>query len=176
MFYVLQVAPRSETHMENMLRSVMPKLLCRRCFHLVRHINKKVHGEWVSCRENLLPGYVFVETDSPKEFFKKLTVIPRLTKMLGISYDFSSKTIVFEELSPTEVKWLTKIMACDENGDVPVSTVKRNKAGEIEVISGPLLYLADKVRKFDLHKRIAKVELTFRNEPSLLYFGIDIAD
>ena len=174
-FYVLQVAPHEEAQVENIIRSTMPKTLCRHCFHPVRHI-KKVHSECISCHENLLPGYVFAETDFPKEFFRQLMLIPRFTKMLGVSYDLPTKTFIFEELSPKEVEWLTKIMFTDEVGEVPLSTVRRDANGEIKIVSGPLLYLVGHVKKFDLHKRIAKIELSFRNEPALLYFGIEIVD
>lgn len=84
-------------------------------------MKKKIHGEWRGICEKLLPGYVFVETDAPEEFYKNLVKIPRLTKMLGKVYNEAITAWDFEELAPEEVGWLTKIMSCGENGEVSLS-------------------------------------------------------
>ena len=176
MIYVLQVAPHEENQIENIFREFMPSSLCQRFFHPMRRISKKFHGEWVETSEKLLPGYVFVETNEPEEFYKRLKTIPRLTKMLGKSYNDSISAWEFIGLSVEETEWLENIMSCGENNEVKLSCVKRDEFGNIKVISGPLLYLADKVKKIDLHRRIAKVELSFGQKQSLLYFGIEIVD
>lgn len=176
MFYVLQIAPHEESRIEQILRESMPSSLCKQCFHPMRRRTKKIHGEWIETSEKLLPGYVFVETDTPDEFYKKLRTIPRLTKMLGKLYNEEISSWEFTGLSADEVRWLTNIMSCGEVGEVSLSFVKKDETGNIQIISGPLVYLVDKVRKFDLHKRIAIVELSFGQKQSLLYFGIEIVD
>jgi len=139
-------------------------------------MKRKLHGEWKEFREKLLPGYVFAETDAPEKFYKNLVKIPRLTKMLGKVYNEITMAWEFEELSPEETVWLTKVMSCGGNGEIPLSEVKRDESGEMQVVSGPLMYLKDNVKKIDLHRRIAKVELSFREKKSVLHFGIEIVD
>ena len=176
MFYVLQIAPHEESRIEKILCAFVPKSFCKQCFHPMRQMKKKIHGEWIDVREKLLPGYVFVETDSPKEFYKQLTNIPRLTKLLGKVYNETKLEWEFTALSSNETFWLTKIITHSGSGDVPLSQVKRNEDGKIQIVSGPLLYVQENVKKFDLHRRIAKVELSFKQEHALLYFGIEIVD
>ena len=176
MFYVLQIAPHEESQIEKILRATMPETLCRQCFHPMRQMRKKIHGEWTTKTEKLLPGNVFVETDAPKEFYRELVKIPRLTKMLGKVYNEIAIDWEFEALSPEEVVWLTNVMSCGENGEIPLSQVRRDKNGEILILSGPLMYLKNSIRKVDLHRRIAKVELSFRQKKSVLHFGIEIED
>ena len=176
MLYVMQIAPHEESRIEKILRAYMPKSLCRQCFHPMRKMKKKIHGEWIEVREKLLPGYVFVDTENPEEFYKNLVNIPRLTKLLGKFYNEAMMEWEFTGLSPDESLWLAKIMTCSGNGEVPLSKVKRNEKGEIQIVSGPLLYMQENVKKFDLHRRIAKVELSFRKERALVHFGIEIID
>ncbi len=147
MIYVLQIAPHEETRIEKLLRESMPRSLCKQCFHPMRRMSKKLHGEWIETTEKLLPGYVFIETDAPEEFYKRLKKIPRLTKLLGKLYNESMLDWEFIGLSAEEVEWLVNIMSCGDNGEVTLSCVKRDEFGNIKVISGPLLYLTDKVKK-----------------------------
>ena len=161
MFYVLQIAPHEESRIEQILRESMPSSLCKQCFHPMRRRTRKIRGEWIETSEKLLPGYVFVETDNPEMFYKRLRTIPRLTKMLGKLYNEEIATWEFTGLSADEVRWLADIMSCGEDGQVSLSCVKKDTTGNIRIISGP---------------RIAMVELSFGQRQSLLYFGIEIVD
>lgn len=124
-------------------------------------MKKKIHGEWIEKREKLIRGYVFVETDYPEQFYKELVKIARLTKMLGKIYNEMTMAWEFGEISSEDVVWLSKVMSCGENGKIPLSQVARDNDGKMQIVSGSLMYLKDSIRKFDLHRRIVKVELSF---------------
>lgn len=174
MYYVIQVSPNEEQKIVRLIKNAIPKELCRECFFPVRNIRRKVRGEFADIREKLFPGYVFVESDKPQELYENLKVIPHLTKMLGADFDEDSQALKFIELPADEIAWLTQIMSDDDKNTVPLSQVTVDARGNVEILSGALKYLAACVLKFDLHKRIAKVQVKFKGKPTVLHLGIEI--
>ena len=63
MYYVLQVAPGMENQTEILIKEQVRKSTYGSCFHPLRHMRKKFHGEWKDLYEKLLPGYVFITSD-----------------------------------------------------------------------------------------------------------------
>ena len=168
MYYVMQVAPREERAVETMLKQLLPKEICRQCFHLTRHIRKKYHGEWHDIAETLLPGYLFIETNYVEKVFDAAGKINRFTKLLG------GDVFEFTPLSDDEEQWLMALMGSDINHSVAISKIDIQKNGAVQVVDGPLVHLKHLVRKFNLHKRIAEVEVQIANRPTVLYLGFDI--
>ena len=83
MYYVIQVASGMEERAEEQINVVVDRRLYDRCFHPMRHMKKKLRGEWRELHEKLLPGYVFVVSDSVKELYQELKHVPAFTRMLG---------------------------------------------------------------------------------------------
>ena len=83
MYYVLQVAPGTEERTERLIRGQVRNRAYGRCFHPMRHVRKKFRGEWRDFHEKLLPGYVFITSESVRELYQELRQVPVLTKMLG---------------------------------------------------------------------------------------------
>ena len=46
MYYVIQVASGMEERAEEQINVVVDRRLYDRCFHPMRHMNKKLRGEW----------------------------------------------------------------------------------------------------------------------------------
>lgn len=136
-----------------------------RCFHLTRSRRKKYGGQWRTVRENLLPGYVFIDTDRPEEVGR------RLKKTSGPELLFGSETFI-TTVKAQESEFLELLM--DEEGEIGLSEVRVEKDGGIRCISGPLGRVGHLVRKVDLHKRIAEVEAEFMGKRQVLYLGIEI--
>ena len=174
MYYVIQVSPNEEQKIIRLIKNAIPKELCRECFLPMRNIRRKICGELMDIREKLFPGYVFVESHEPQELYEKLKEIPHLTKMLGVDFDDNSQALEFIELPANEIAWLTQIMSDDDKNTVPLSQVAVDAQGNIKILSGALTYLADRVLKFDLHKRIAKVQVQFKGTLTVLHLGIEI--
>ena len=87
MYYVLQVAPGTETKTETQISKILSEELFGECFHPTRHMRKKFHGIWKDIHEKLLPGYVFITTgDIRKLYMEHLTELQRKLISLQLKY------------------------------------------------------------------------------------------
>lgn len=174
-YSVLQVAPREEEKAEAHIRKILPKELYDQCFHPTRMMRKKFHGSWVDVREKLLPGYVFVTTEDAAAFYAQLKKIPLLTKMLGRDLE------CFVRLQEKEEQWLDLLLrqstdAASGKNEVGLSQIDIREGNEIYIVSGPLADLRGMVRKINLHKRIAEVEVPFMNGNTVIHLGVEMVE
>ena len=195
MYYVLQVAPGMENQTEILIKEQVRKSTYGSCFHPLRHMRKKFHGEWKDLYEKLLPGSVFITSDSVKELYQELRRVPKLTKLLGKDEES------FAALCEKDVTWLERMMGTaydrrryvqNESGresgvdagekdglDYAVSVGLSQVVVEqdtVAILSGPLKDMTGKIRKIHLHKRIAEVEADFMGRKTVIYLGIEIVE
>lgn len=183
MYYVLQVSPGEEVKTEMHIAAILPESLYGECFHLTRRMKKKFHGRWMDVREKLLPGYVFITTESAGELFLELKRVPMLTSMVG------RDGWNFPEMSSCDMEWLEKLRECGtreisgndktEHGsgtwyEVGLSQISIDEGNKIQIVSGPLKGIEGLVRKIHLHKRIAEVEIEFMRRKTVIYLGIEM--
>ena len=83
MYYVIQVAPGTESRTEELIRRRVDSGLYGRCFHPLRHVRRKLRGEWRDVHEKLIPGYVFLTSTSIEELYQALRQVPSFTRLLG---------------------------------------------------------------------------------------------
>lgn len=171
-YYVIQVAPGKEKDTELFISKRIAKELCSSCFHPVRHVRKKFHGEWMDRLEKLLPGYVFLSSEDAEELFFALKDIPMLTKLLG--WELES----FTALTDQETEWLEALIPVDRDGkttgEISLSQIEVNKNDEIKILSGPLQNMEGMIKRINLHKRIAEVEVEFMGRMIVLHLGIEM--
>ena len=172
-YYVLQIAPREEEKTETHIRKILPDDLYDQCFHPTRLIKKKFHGKWVEVHEKLLPGYVFITTEDAEKLYLSLKKIPLLTKMLGRDMEY------FVRLSGQEENWLDLLLRKNgqrdaaERNEVGLSQIDIQEGNEIRIVSGPLADMEGMVKKINLHKMIAEVEVPFMNGSTVIHLGIE---
>lgn len=173
-YYVIQVSPGKEKDTELFIAKRIAKEVCSSCFHPVRHVRKKFHGEWMDRLEKLLPGYVFLSSEDAEELFFALKEIPMLTKLLG--WELES----FTALTYQETEWLEALISVDRDGrmtgEVPLSQIEINENDEIRILSGPLQNMEGMVKRINLHKRIAEVEVEFMGRMIVLHLGIEMVE
>ena len=178
-YYVIQVTPREEETTETYIRKILPDGLFDQCFHPTRLIRKKFHGNWVDVHEKLLPGYVFITTENVQMLYLQLKKIPLLTKMLGKDMEY------FVRLSGQEEHWLELLLkqsgagdASDRNekNEVGLSRIDITEGNQIRVVSGPLKDIEGMVKKINLHKMIAEVEVPFMNGSTVIHLGIEMVE
>ena len=158
-----------EDKAEEQIRAMIEKGVYNRCFHPIRHVKKKIRGEWKELYEKLLPGYVFVTSNDVRELYLKLKYVPAFTKILGKTND------QFIPLPEDEVEWIEKIIdSADENMRVGISQIAVTENDEITILSGPLKNIEGCIRKIDLHRRIAKVEVDFMNRKTVIHLGVEM--
>lgn len=171
LYYVIQVAPGMEDRTEALIRGRVNKAVYNCCFHPLRHIRKKFQGQWKDLHEKLLPGYVFISSDFVRELYLELRQIPVLTKLLGKDEE------LFVALHDEETQWLEELMILEEAEgncvEVELSQVLAEK-DKITVLSGPLKNVEGRIKKINLHRRIAEVEVEFMNRKTVLFLGIEM--
>lgn len=171
MYYVIQVAPGMEEKTEALIRKTVENGVYKRCFHPTRYVKKKFHGEWKDQHEKLLPGYVFIISNSVQELYLELRKVPMLTKLLGKDKE------QFTALSEKEVHWLEQLTGigagAEESSEAGLSQVVAEQDA-IVILSGPLKNMEGHIQKINLHKRIAEVEVEFMKRKTILHLGIEI--
>ena len=66
----------------------------------------------------------------------------------------------------------------DNNGklEVEISKIMIEERNQIRILSGPLKNLEGQIKKVNLHKRIAEVEMEFMGNQTVIHLGIDIME
>lgn len=177
MFYVIQIEPGTETLTEELIAGIVPEELYSACFHPMRHMRKKIRGNWKDLHEKLIPGYVFIESDHVGELYEKLRTVPKLTKVLGREGD------LFYQLPEKEAHWLKAVLGMDPDNpyhrnkggyEIELSQVCVSENDEVMILSGPLMNFTGMVKKLNLHKRLAEVEVDFMNQKIVVHVGIEL--
>lgn len=181
MFYVLFVGSGHEQAAETYIRKNIPEDLYQNCFCPKRKMKKKIHGKWVSFTEKLIPGYLFIESNTIGELYLELSKSSLFLKVLGKAEQFQSDEIY--PLNPSEERWLKKIsgipLYSEQSEQSPVAELSQvgfNENDEVIILSGPLMAMKGQVKKINLHKRIAEVEVDFMGGKTSLYLGIELVE
>ena len=165
MWCVVHVKDGGEGQAEAFVAGLLPGELNARCFHLIRSRRKKYEGEWQTVYEDLFPGYVFIDTDQPEKVYKELKKTPKPNLL------FSDDEYV-STLEEHETELMERL--ADRRGRIGISRVRIGTDGKISYLSGPLLGMGNRVRRVNLHKRIAEIETEIMGRKRLLYLGIEI--
>ncbi|MXP76813.1 antiterminator LoaP [Lachnospiraceae bacterium WCA-9-b2] len=173
MWYVMQVVSGQENRTVLLIEKMVSKEIVESCFIPMRRLRKKYQGVWHEVREKLFPGYVFMITDHPQSLYEELKGIPALTKILGRWGEY------FTPLSETDVQMIKKLKnkTLDSGiSEVEISQIAVEEGEQIKILSGPLKNFKGQIRKINLHKRIAEVEMEFMGSKSVVYLGIEMVD
>jgi transcriptional antiterminator NusG len=185
MWLVMQVVSGREGHTVLLMERILSREVLEKCFVPMRRMKKKYQGSWKEITEKLFPGYVFLISEQPQLLYDELKQIPVLTKLLGNCEEY------FTPLSEDDVRLLKKLqdlkgeqegignrdwIRCGQQ-EAPVAGLSKVIVGEektIKIISGPLKNLEGRIKKVNLHKRVAVVETEFMGNRSAIHLGIEI--
>lgn len=171
MYFVIHTTSGKEDELiENIKKNYDPSIF-KDVFCVKRELKKKFNGKWNDITERLFPGYIFVETDSPKDMHILLNSIEGYSKVVGFK---DNEIIHYIPLSEIEEDFIKGLAGKDVDHTISVSEIEVLEGKKIRVISGPLLGQEGIVKKVNLHKRVAEVETIFLNQPVMIEFGIEI--
>ena len=183
-YYVMQTAPAKETVTIAVLKAAVGDLHEADYFSPVVQHRKKIRGKWTDIYRRLIPGYVFIRicTGSVLDYYENIKSVPELTKLLGKHGD---KNDIFTRLSAKEENWLETLLKgsgrgkgnkgdTEEPKSIGLSQVRIDDKDHISIISVPLKGLEGQIRRINLHRRIAEVEVPFMNTTALIHIGIEI--
>ncbi len=204
MCYVIYTGVGREQQVKKLIDRTVPRELYTRCFYPYRHMRKKIAGSWADIYEWLIPGYLFVITDRVAEFSVALGSISRggrYVRLLGGGKSGARAAVntgseatgvnadtAFSPVDPAEEAWLRRMLgdrwfdiapgAGDpEEGDNAVadlSAIDFDENDRVRILSGPLMNFSGNVRRIDLHRRLAEVEVPFMGTLQCLRLGVEI--
>ena len=176
MWYVIQTITGKEQELVDAIQQVMSyeRKKYQRCFVIYQECAYRIHGAPEFHIEPLFPSYVFVETETPEEFFLELKRVPRMSKLLGAEGCFWS--IHKEE----------EIFLCDmlEESRKKAGTAKKmpylicpslvqvDEDGHIVKAEGILGRYMRKIVKQRLRKRSVIIEIPFCGKMRRVRLGI----
>ena len=177
MYYVLWVGTGNETKAETMIRQLVPDMLYSDCFYPVKHLRLKSHRGLRDVYQRVLPGYLFIVSENIRPLYQELKKLPVFLNLLG--KEELDEAEDFYPLTEKEEAWLKQLsgqMTTSETHThvMELSQVAFDEDDRVVIVSGPLLDMEGKVRKINLHKRIAEVEVDFMNAPIILHLGIEL--
>ncbi|MCR5675402.1 MAG: KOW motif-containing protein [Lachnospiraceae bacterium] len=179
MLYCIQVEPAEEIKTEKEIRAIVPGHLFVSCFHLTRRMHKNFHGRYRDVIERFLPSYIFIDTPDLEPLYWELKKVPTLTKVVGFKEwepaenGFSGFGALDEE-EEGFIRQLAMGHGAATPGLVDISMVEVKEGNTVEIVSGPLMGLEGYVKKINLHRRQAEVELTLFRQKHTIYLGIEI--
>ncbi len=167
-WYVIQTLAGQEEAVKQMAEKYMPKD-CHEEYRILYYIRKKRYqGRWHEVKETLLPGYLFLVTDSPWPARERLKKITKFSKLLR-NYEENKIYPISEE----EEKFLKKISG--DGAEVGLS-YGMIEGDTVRIIAGSLMGMEAVIRKIDRHKRTAYIEMRIFGEIKLVKIGLEIVE
>ena len=170
MYYVIQVKTGKEEKMIIDIKKQLKDLSDYDVFAPYRKVLKKLKGVQKEVVERCFPGYIFVNTDKPKDLFVALYWTPGFTKLLGRE----GITNNFVPLNEDESRMIDILYSANNNHITEISNIEVKEGQTIKVLDGPLVGLETQIKKVNLHKRTVEVEFMFCGRLVSASVGINI--
>ena len=170
-YYVIQVYTGSEQKTIENIKNNIPKEIISDCFFVVKRRKKKYQGTWHLVEENCFPGYVFIETDDPKEMCRRLSMLHVFARVLGMN----KETFYVQPIAKEERFFIDSITNRNTNErTIELSNITIEEGQAVSIVSGPLKGFEGRVKKYDFHKRKAIIEVNLLGSLVRTDLGIEI--
>ena len=170
MYYVIHVKTGNE---EKIIESINRQIGAKQGFEVFAPFRKSIRkykGVEKEVIERCFPGYIFVETDKPKELFFDLFWVPEYTRLLGRE----GLTYNFVPLDEEESRMIDILYSKNSNRITEISDIQVEEGQKIVVLDGPLMGITATIKKVNLHKRQVTVEFIFCGRPVEAKLAINI--
>ena len=172
-YYVIQVYTGTERKAVETIKKNVSKDAIIDCFFVVKRRKKKYQGTWHLVEENCFPGYVFLESEDPQAMARALTSLRIYARLLG----FDKETFYVRAISPAERLFIDSVT--DRRTDdrvIDVSQIRIEEGQRVTIVSGPLRGYDGKVKKYDLHRRKAIIEINILGNVVRTDLGIEFIE
>lgn len=165
-WYVIQVMTGREEALCRDIKNLLEPELYEHCFVPMAERQHRKDGKFITLREPLFPGYLFIISDFIEDISVALWKISKFKRILRTDN-------TFVPLEPEEVSSFRSLT--DEAFNVTMS--KGFIIGDaITVTEGPLKGYEGRIKKIDRHKRMAFVELPFLGRDTRVRVPLEIVD
>ncbi len=170
-YYVIQVYTGSEKKAVEAIKKNVPRDVVKDCFFVVKRRKKKYQGTWHLVEDNCFPGYVFLESDDPKKMAASLVSLRIYARLLGLN----KETFYVHPIDPQEKFFIDSVTnRTPDVRAIELSKIEIQEGQTVSIVSGPLKGFLGKVKKFDLHRRKAIVEVNLLGTLVRTDLGIEI--
>ena len=166
MWYAIWTSVGSERKLCSWIKDFVPDRLYEDCFVPLIEQNRKIKGEWKTCKKPLFPGYLFVKTDE--------TNIGRFAERLKRSELFAVILSTDGEFTPVSEEEIYVINCAYRNSGILGLSVGMIEGDKITILSGPLIGMEGSIKKINRHKRTATIELFLFGRISRINIGLEI--
>ena len=156
MYYVIQVKTGKETKAIEAIKKQLGDKEGFDVFAPMRKGLRKYKGEVKEVIERCFPGYIFVETDKPKDLFFDLYWTPEYTKLLGRE----GYTYNFLPITKEEERIIDILYGSNTNRITEISNIEVHEGQIAKVVDGPLQGNESIIKKVNLHKRTVTLSIT----------------
>lgn len=170
MYYVVQAKTGKEEKTISAIKKQLGDKPGFDVFAPTRSVMRKYHGEFKEVIERCFPGYIFVETDKPKDLFDDLYFTPEYTRLLGRE----GLTENFLPLNKDEERMINILYNANHERKTEISDIEVIEGQRIRVISGPLMGNESVIKKVNLHKRKVTITIPFKGRDIEVDVGINI--
>lgn len=168
MWYAVQTITGKEEKAKEEIEKVIESHVCEHCFLLKREAVWRIQGACRIHTENLFPGYLFVQTQYPEEFYRKLKAVPQYTRILG------KEDGGFYPVSKEEEIFLKRLLNKDREHIVRLSTVRVDEEGTIIECDGPLRHYLGYVAKKRIRLRYVMIRVHLFGREREILLGIRV--
>lgn len=172
-WYALYVKTGEEETVKKYIARHLSKDI-KSCIVPKRMIPEKKHGEFFNVVRPLFPGYVLFQTQLTAKLYYAIRDVPKVIYVVfGGEYKKDKSVSNFSPISQDEINWLLNLFSGEEILEYS-DVVKLDT--KVKVISGPLKDREAIIKKIDIRKHRAKIELNFLGDTRLLDVGINIIE
>lgn len=167
MWYVIHTISGEETKICTWINLMVDRRLYTRCFvPLYEDVYRKGGIGHIDVKK-MFSGYLFIETEYPREIYDALKEAPGLSALLTEHPDGEETRFlpIYEE----EERFLETVL---KNGLMSVTYIRRSPNGKILELIGPLEQYRDCIIKVDVPHRRAMIRLPFWCREKQMKFGL----
>ena len=167
MWYVMQVRSGEEETVKSYIDTLQDQDTYKKVFIPLYEEVRRSRGKNRILFKKMFPGYLFMDTERPEDFFFTLKKIPKFKRILAFRDEDDSR--LFVPVGKSDEEFLDSIIY---DGMMHVSYIKMKNHRYIEKVVGPLAKYRNHITKLDIPHRRAVVEAEMFGKMRRIRFGL----